>query len=149
MPAANGWQTCASERYSSIVPAFLCAEISNALNWLVMVGTVPMAAAAHLAIGSNLLSSGSTNPLAAFTQSNGSAVRVVHNPRISANTDNVYIFNTDTVGQMGPFILQDEVPVGIEEDDPGPRSKELYVIASAVRAAGYGLWQKAATCTLT
>lgn len=121
----------------------------NANNWVIMGGTAALASAIHKAIGSELLDSGNSNPLMAFTRDTNVRVQGIHNPRLSANTTKVYLFNTDSTGDIGPFILQDEVGVGVVEDDPGPRSKNLYVMASATRAAGYGLWQKAALVTLS
>lgn len=115
-------------------------------NFVVMGGSAAVNGAVVQAIGSSLLSSGSTNPLSAFSGGMGVSIQPVFNSRIS-DTNGVYVFATD--GDIGPFILQEEVPLSVAEDDPGPRSKDFYVIASATRAAGYGLWQRAALVTMS
>jgi phage major head subunit gpT-like protein len=117
---------------------------STSRNWVVVVGTSRLWAGYSQAVGLESLTSGATNPVMGL-RSEGFSVSVILEPRLSASTTKAYFLNTD--GMVKPLLLQEEVPIDIQEDDPGPRSKDIYTIASATRAAGYGLWQKAMLVT--
>jgi phage major head subunit gpT-like protein len=118
----------------------------DAMNFLLMVGTVPLYTAFKQAVGLQSLASGQTNPVTGLTGS-GISIDVRLNPRLSAKATQVYGFRTD--GDIKPFILQDEVGLSVEEEDPGITSKEVIVAAKATRAAGFGLWQGAMLGTLS
>lgn len=118
----------------------------DASNFLIMVGTVPLYSAFKSAVGLQNLTSGASNPVTGLTSS-GITIDVRLNPRLSAKTTKVYGFRTD--GDIKPFILQDEVGLTVEEEDPGILSKEVRVAAKATRAAGFGLWQGAMLGTLS
>ena len=113
----------------------------DASSFLVMSGTAAINAAVVAAIGLQTLAQGASNPLAGYAGTGGLNLTAVLNPRLSAQTTSVYLFRTD--GATRPFILQDEVPVNVYENDPGPTTRHLEVTAQATRAAGYGLWQHA------
>ena len=74
-------------------------------------------------------------------QSKGITIEPVLNPRLSSLTTKCTFLAKD--GRLKPFIRQNEVPVQLEEEDPGIRYKYIEVGATATRAAGYGLWQRA------
>lgn len=118
----------------------------DARSFQIQVGTVALWSPFSQAVGLQNLASGASNPVAGLT-SRGISIEVVLNPRLSAKTTKVYGFRTD--GDIKPFILQDEDPVTVEEEDPGITSKEIVVASKATRAAGYGLWQGAMLGTLS
>jgi len=119
-----------------------------ATHFLIMV-PVNMWGPAKTAVSANLLNTGSgsrDNPL----KDMGISIDVAVNPRLTA-TDVVYAFRTD--GRVKPFILQEEEGVkmsaiaeGSEEEFMNKR--HLYGV-SAIRNAGYGLWQHAEKATLS
>ena len=115
-------------------------------RFTVVAGTVQIQAAALQAIGLENLTSGASNPLRGL-DGKGITFDVVLEPRLSAKTTKLYVFGSG--GDINPFILQDEVPVTVEEEDPGITKKYIYAMASASRAAGYGLWQKAVLGTFS
>lgn len=119
----------------------------NARNWVFVVGTAGLWKGLSQAIGLDSLTSGATNPVRGL-QSEGFNVSAILEPRLSAKTTKVYALNVDA-GNVGPLILQDEVGVTVEEEDPGITSKNINVMASATRNVGYGLWQKAAVITIS
>jgi phage major head subunit gpT-like protein len=116
----------------------------DARNFTIMVGTSALWAPFQKAVSLNNLASGADNPVAAL---GGLSINVVLNPRLSAKTTKVYVFRTD--GDIKPFILQDEDPVTVEEEDPGIKHKEIIVASKATRAAGFGMWQGAMVGTLS
>lgn len=118
----------------------------DAKSFLFMVGTTSLWTGLSAAASLQNLTSGASNVVQGL-KAQGINVTVALNPRLSAKTDKVYAFRTD--GPLGAFILQDEVPVAVEEEDPGITKKHVIVSASAVRAAGYGIWQSAVLATLS
>lgn len=112
----------------------------------IVVGTTPLYSAFVQAVGLQNLTSGATNPVTALT-GQGLSISVMYEPRLSAKTTKVYGFATG--GDINPFILQDEDPVDVMEEDPGMKYKYIEVMAKASRAAGYGLWQRAMLGTLS
>lgn len=119
---------------------------NNARNWVFVVGTSQLWSGFSQAVGLESLTSGATNPVNGL-RSEGFNVSVILEPRLSAKTTKVYALNTDS--PIGPLVLQDEVPVDVDEEDPGMTKKHINVMASATRAAGYALWQKAMLVTLS
>lgn len=114
----------------------------NVSDFTVMVGTNALWGPLSRAASVGNLAGGETNPMTQFN------VRVILNPRLSANTTKVYMFG-NAGGGIGSFILQDEVGVAVEEEDPGITKKYVIVQATATRAVGFGLWQKACIATLS
>jgi len=119
----------------------------DARAFTIMVGTNQLFAPIVSALGLSNLSSGASNRASGFIQTQGLAVNAVLNPRLSAKTTKVYIFRTD--GDLKPFILQDEVGLNVQEEDPGMKVKHFEVMSSATRAAGYGKWDSALVGTLS
>jgi len=119
-------------------------------NITIMVGTVSLFAAYQGAVSLANLTSGATNPVAGLV-AGGYSLKVVLNPRLSAQTDDVYLFASD--GRNQPFIAQEEVPLSLEsttEDGDLYRIEKKYQFtARAVRAAGYGFWTSAIMATLS
>lgn len=115
-------------------------------SFTIIVGTVPLYSAFVQAIGLQNLSSGATNPVRAL-DGQGLTIRVEFEPRLSAKTTKVYGFAVG--GDINAFILQDEDPVTVEEEDPGILYTHINVVAKASRAAGFGLWQRAMVGTLS
>lgn len=115
-------------------------------TFTIIVGTVPLYTAFVQAIGLQNLTSGATNPVKAL-DGQGLSINVEFEPRLSAKTTKVYGFATG--GDINAFILQDEDPVTVEEEDPGILVTHINVAAKASRAAGFGLWQRAMVGTLS
>ncbi|MEM9111328.1 MAG: Mu-like prophage major head subunit gpT family protein [Planctomycetota bacterium] len=119
--------------------------INGGLNtFRIMVGTVELYTAYTQAVGLQNLTSGATNPVRAL-DGQGLSITVDFEPRLSAKTTKVYGFATG--GEINAFILQDEDPITVEEEDPGILKTHINVAAKASRAAGYGLWQRAVVGT--
>lgn len=114
---------------------------NNVQSFTVMVGTVALWAPLNRAATADNLAGGETNSAKQFN------IKVILNPALSAKTTKVYAFAN--MQPLGAFILQDEVPVSVGEEDPGRLVKYITVDAQAVRNAGYGLWQKAMLATLS
>lgn len=112
----------------------------------IVVGTTPLYSAFLQAVGLQNLASGATNPVQALN-GQGLSIAVTYEPRLSAKTTKVYGFAMG--GNINPFILQDEDPISIGEEDPGMKYQYIEVMAKASRAAGYGLWQRAMVGTLS
>jgi len=118
----------------------------NVRSFEIVVGTTPLYTAFTQAVGLQNLTSGATNPVTAL-QGQGLTINVLYEPRLSAKTTKVYCIATG--GGLNPFILQDEDPIDVMEEDPGMKYQYIEVMAKASRAAGYGLWQRAAVGTLS
>lgn len=118
----------------------------NAKSFTIMVGTAALWAPFKSAVGLDYLTSGASNPVMGL-KTNGITIDVILNPRLSAKTTKVYVMRND--GDIKSLILQDEVGVSVEEEDPGITSKEIVVASKAVRAAGYGLFTSAVLGTLS
>lgn len=81
----------------------------------------------------------------------GLSVKAIYNPRLAANTTNFWVFRTD--GTIRPFILQEEEGVKMDAIAEGSEleinSRQHQYGVTALRNAGYGMWQSAAQCTLS
>lgn len=117
-------------------------------NFLVMV-PVNMWGPAKTAVTSNLLNTGAgsrDNPLKDI----GLSIDVAVNARLTTTTE-IYVFRTD--GRLKPFILQEEEGVKVSAIAEGSEEefmnrRHLYGV-SAIRNAGYGMWQHALKATLS
>lgn len=112
----------------------------------IVVGTTTLYSAFTQAVGLQNLTSGATNPVTALS-SQGLTINVLYEPRLSAKTTKVYGFALG--GGINSFVLQDEDPIDVMEEDPGMKFQYIEVMAKASRAAGYGLWQRAMVGTLS
>ena len=121
----------------------------DARRFLVMV-PVPLWGPALSAARARLLQAASgtvrDNPL----QNTDFNIEVVCNPRLTW-TANFAVFRTD--GRAKPFILQEEQPIEMSAIAEGSEEefknrKHLYGV-TAIRNAGYGMWQHAAHATLS
>jgi phage major head subunit gpT-like protein len=118
----------------------------RARSFMLMVSTMPLWAAFNHALGADNLTSGQTNVVSGLKR-NGFTYDIVLRPDLTSATTKVRMFRTD--GRLKPFILQDEVPITPDEEDPGITKKYVFFGVTATRNAGYGMWEQALSCTLS
>jgi len=118
---------------------------AEAREFLVLCPKGKIFASALTAVTQPVISS-STNPL----MNTGFKITAACNPRSTWTTD-FALFRTDA--ETRAFIRQEEVPTKMEAIAEGSEEeikngRHIYV-AKAVRNVGFGLWQRAARCTLS
>lgn len=123
----------------------------GARDFVIMCGTAQLYSAAIQAARLNALASGADNPLVGLRQT-GVNVTPIMNPRLSANTDAIQIFRTDSTGYK-PFIFQIDEPLttqllGAGSDYEVLNDAHLFGV-KATYAAGYGAWNQAVEVTLS
>jgi hypothetical protein len=119
----------------------------DARNFMIMVGTAALFTPITSALGLQTLAAGVNSQAYGAIATLGLNVKVILNPRLSANTTKVYVFNTDGGGDK-PFILQEETPLAIGEDAGTVFTKDVKVGVWGTRTAGFGNWQRAVLGTL-
>lgn len=117
-------------------------------NFLVMVGTNQLFSPISAALGLKTLAAGAESAAYGQVTSLGLNIKCWLNPRLSANTTKVYVFNTDGAGDK-PFILQEETPLQIAEDAGTAFDKAIKVGVWGTRNVGFGNWQRAIVATLS
>lgn len=123
-------------------------------DFLVMVGTIPLATAAHGAVSKMNLASGETNQLVSMKANDGSKlnIQVVYNPRMSSLTTKFDVYDV-TPGSGQAFIVQEEEGPVVETLGEGSDycfDHDAYKFGVKVkRNVGYGLWRKAVRYSLS
>jgi phage major head subunit gpT-like protein len=120
----------------------------EARNFTVMVGTSALFMPIASAFGLQNLTSGESSRAYGAVKTLGLNIDIRLNPRLSAKTTQVYVFNTDGNGDK-PFILQEETPLQIAEDMGTAFAKAIKVGVWGTRNAGFGNWQRAVMATLS
>lgn len=120
----------------------------DAKSFVVMVGTNQLYSPIQAAFGLQGLASGENSRAYGMVNSLGINVTVVLNPRLSAKTAKVYVFNADGMGDKA-FILQEETPLALAEDAGSDFDKAVKIGVWGTRAAGYGNWQRGVLGTLS
>lgn len=118
----------------------------DAREFLIIVGTPALWGALMGALGQTNVASGETNVLATL---DGFKLRGQYNPRLSAYTDDMVIFRTDS--DVKALIRQEEVPIEVSAVAEGSElefeENVHHYGVKAVRNAGFGFWQMASFST--
>jgi phage major head subunit gpT-like protein len=117
-------------------------------RFLIMVGTNQLFSPISAAFGLQAFAAGESSKAYGMVNSLGLSIDLRLNPRLSANTTKVYVFNTDGTSDK-PFILQEETPLQIAEDAGTAFDKAVKVGVWGTRNAGFGNWQRALVATLS
>lgn len=123
----------------------------NARKFAVMVPPTMMAAAIE-ALKNNVVSAGGGGIQTNTILVSGMEFELIINARSELNwTDKLALFRTD--GTIGPFILQEELPLETswldESSEEAFKNRRILFGGVTSRAAGYGLWQHAVRATLS
>jgi hypothetical protein len=121
----------------------------DAMEWIVMAGSVSIWQASLNAVKANQLSSASGAVDNVLTNS-PFKIGAILNPRLSAWTDDFVVARVDGNGKA--FILQEETPLTMRVKEGGnyefDHDAKQYGV-DGWRAAGYGMWQDCAKATLS
>lgn len=123
----------------------------EAKEFIVQVGTGALWGPLVMAISTNFLSNGVSNPLQGFASAQGFKIVPQLNPRLSSLTTNFVVHRTD--GVIKPFILQDELGlqtqlIGEGSEEEFKNDRHLFGV-KAVRGAGYGDWKQSIKATFS
>lgn len=107
-------------------------------TYQILCGTAAMKAAFEIALTSDTLTSGTTNPARGLRD----RVRLIYTPRLSSLTTQIVINRISGDPIMRPFVLQQEVAPELkqpaENDSAVITSGKTFVAATTTRGAGYG-----------
>jgi len=120
----------------------------DAREFLIMVGTPQLWGPLMGALGQAVIASGVTNVLGTLEEFK---IRGSFNPRLSAYTDDMIVFRTDS--DVKPLIRQEEVPIEVAAIAEGSELEFTDNVhqygLKAVRNVGFGFWQMASFSTFS
>jgi phage major head subunit gpT-like protein len=123
----------------------------DAREFLVMVGTAPMWTALCAALGNPLIISSGAAITNVLSTLDGFKIRGEYNPRLSAYTDDMVIFRTDS--DVKALIRQEETPISMKAIAEGSElefnNNVHHYGVDASRNVGYGFWQMASWSTFS